>query len=222
MIGKYKKSIIIFLVIYISIMVIICLKIIVNKNFIKDYPYKEQSIRLLFLSTLNFYEPYIAPYNYGNYYYKHGRYEDAYKKYKEALKYKIPKTKQCAVDINISLTIINLAEKKSNDEALELYEEAKGYLNGCSSIVFSEEEKSDNEYLKSKAEEINMDIREIQTRHRDDNVSNDNISNDNIKIYGNVGNIFGLEVTNDTYDPSGVIHSGGGTGFGSESCNKCW
>ena len=63
------------------------IRIAINKNFIKNYPDASQEYKLVLLSMFNYYEPYIALYNYGNYYYKQGRYEEAYEKYKEALKY---------------------------------------------------------------------------------------------------------------------------------------
>ena len=168
----YKKSIITFFICYICITAILDLKIIVNKRFIKDYPNKEQSARLTFLSTLNFYEPYIALYNYGNYYYKQERYEEAYKKYKEALKHKIPIERQCSVDINISLSIIEFAKQKSKEEELELYKEAKEYLKDCLSLDFSsksevekqEDEKDNNEEKIKNVEEI---MRNIDNRIND-------------------------------------------------------
>ena len=85
-------------------------------EFKKDYPDTKQEYRLMLLSMFNFYEPYIAPYNYGNYYYKQGRYEDAIGKYLEALDHDIPKTRLCDVEINLGLSYMSLANENGNDK----------------------------------------------------------------------------------------------------------
>ena len=69
MIQKYKKIILITVTIIIVIILNLESKIVVNNSFIENYPSADQSWKLLYLSFLNYYEPYIAPYNYGNYYY---------------------------------------------------------------------------------------------------------------------------------------------------------
>ena len=81
-----KKIMIITVIIILSIAAKVSSKIIINNQFIKHYPDADQEIRLIIMSLFNYYQPYIAPYNYGNYLYQKERYEEAYTKYKAALK----------------------------------------------------------------------------------------------------------------------------------------
>ena len=134
---KLKKILLIIIGVCLTLSLKVTSKIIINNRFIANYPDTNQEFRLVLLSVFNYYEPYIAPYNYGNYYYQKGKYDDAYDKYKKALSYNIPQNRVCSVRINISMDLIKMSEKKDNDTALKLLNEAKEHLKVCFLIAKS-------------------------------------------------------------------------------------
>ena len=138
-----KKAVIIIMVICFAISIFITVRIIINKRFIGNYPESDQEFRLVLLSTFNYYEPYIAPYNYGNYLYQKERYEDAYKKYKKALTYKIPKRRLCPITINIGLSLVKMSEENSTKDKSEYLKEAQWYLQKCLSLNPNDENPDD-------------------------------------------------------------------------------
>ena len=137
-----KKIAIIIMIICLIISLKVMSKIIINNRFIANYPDASQEFRLVLLSTLNLYEPYIAHYNYGNYFYQKGKYEEAYEKYQKALSYEIPKKRICMVRINVSLALIKMAEGKDKETSLELLKEAKEHLSICLSLTPDDEEEN--------------------------------------------------------------------------------
>ena len=142
---KVNKIIFVIVMLYLLVLLKVSSKIIINNQFIKNYPDANQEIRLVLLSTFNFYQPYIAPYNYGNYLYQKGRYNDAYEKYKKALTYKVPKNRLCPITINIGMALTKMSEEKSGDAKKALLEEAKWYLGKCLSLD-PEDENPDDYY----------------------------------------------------------------------------
>ena len=124
-------------VIFIAIILVfkLGLKMEINAIFIKNYPNNANDYTLKFTSFINIYQPYIAPYNYGNYYYQKGQYNDAYEKYKEALTHRIPNNRICKVHINASLTLVKLAELESDEQkAIDLLDEADSHLKVCQAV----------------------------------------------------------------------------------------
>ena len=125
------------IVIFIAIILVfkLGLKMGINAIFIKNYPDNANDYTLKFTSFINIYQPYIAPYNYGNYYYQKGQYNDAYEKYKEALTHRIPNNRICKVHINASLTLVKLAELESDEQkAIDLLDEADSHLKVCQAV----------------------------------------------------------------------------------------
>ena len=191
---KIFKISFIIIIICVSIILKVSCKIIINKRFIANYPDSNQAFRLMLISIFNIYEPYIAPYNYGNYYYQKERYERAYEKYKKALSYNVPKKRLCSIDINIALSLIQLANDEKNEQkSLAYYQEAKDYLRKCLSI---------------QKEEIDDDNAEDDSEISNQQKSADNLINDinnEISNKSNSGNDSGN-------NSDGSNGSGGGSG----------
>ena len=72
-----KKSFFSILIIIGIVLIKIMGKIILNNIFIANYPNNNHEYEVLLTSFINVYEPFIAPYNYGNYYYQNGEYDKA-------------------------------------------------------------------------------------------------------------------------------------------------
>lgn len=123
----------IFIFIYVCV-AIIFLKLIIsfsiNEIFIYKYNkgnYEKNLVKSLFV--LNYYEPYVAHYNYGNVLFKFGYYEDAINEYNKALDYKPPKDKVCDVRINLSLSMVyGIDSNLDSEEQLNILDEAKKVL----------------------------------------------------------------------------------------------
>lgn len=145
--DKVKKILLIVIGICLLLSLKISTKIIINNRFIANYPDVDQEYRLILLSIFNYYEPYIAPYNYGNYLYQKERYEEAYKKYQKALEYEIPNNRICSVRINISLVLAKMSENENNAEALKLLSEAQKHLEVCLSLnsIGKDQDRQQNE-----------------------------------------------------------------------------
>ena len=127
-----KKVFLIIAIILMSVSLFLGVRWFVNDRFIKTFPNPNHEYKIMLLSFLNFYQPYVNYYNYGNFYYEQGLYEDAIEKYKKALTYDIPASQICDVEINLGLSLIELStEKKKKDDRISLLEESKTYLNKC-------------------------------------------------------------------------------------------
>lgn len=106
---------------------------IINESFINRYLegiYEENKIKKLLV--LNFFEPYVAHYNYGNLLYKINFPELAIEKYEKALK-TAPKQKRCNVYINISLSKVKLALEEKTLES------RKSALKKAREVLYQEE-----------------------------------------------------------------------------------
>lgn len=129
-------------------------RIIVKKYNNGEYPENTAKI----LTYVNFIEPYIANYNYGNIFYKEGKYEQAIEKYEKALENYVPKSKECKIRINYALAICRNIELDENNQqsiinAIKQYEEAINILTeaGCAN-------KNDNNGHSKDAEDLKQDI----------------------------------------------------------------
>lgn len=138
MIEKFKnldstrKIVISIIIVALLILLKLLIKIGVNTSFIKNYPDSDQEYKLKIISFLNIYEPYIAPYNYGNYYYQKGQYTLAYDKYTDALAKRVPANRFCKVKINLGMTLVKLSEQEvDNEKAILLLDEATQHLEDC-------------------------------------------------------------------------------------------
>ncbi len=207
MINKiFKKIIKVIIIIYIIVFVKLSFKIVLNKIFIANYPNNNNRISLVLMSMINIYEPYIAPYNYGNYYYQNGEYEAAYNKYQEALKYNIPRKRICSVRINIALTLFNIAKYQSDNKALISLLEAQEHLKACMSIEPNMTDE-DNLQSDSKIPDQQQTASEI-TEEIEDLIE---------------ANISYQSKDSDKIGPNGGDYSRSSSKFRrSPSCNHCW
>lgn len=176
-----KKVLIIIYVILILITLKLFYNILIDNVLISNYnngKYLENQTKLL--TFLNFSQPYIANYNYGNVLYKNGEYEQAIEKYKKALKGIVPKDKECNIRINYALAIcktvsVNEKDQNSINKAIEKYESAIQILTekGCA-------DKDDNNGHNKKAEQLKEDIqKEIdRLKNLQEHDSNGNKDND--------------------------------------------
>ena len=147
MIKIIKRIMIGIICLCLLIVLIIGIKMYVNKKFIKEYPNTKQEYRLIFLSIFNFYEPYVADYNYGNYLYKDGRYEEAEEKYLKALRSDAPRSKICDIEVNLGLTYIELSKNVEINNEIEYLKKAKNHFDRCANMDLDDlikEEKSQN------------------------------------------------------------------------------
>ena len=176
-----KKVLIIIYVILILITLKLFYNILVDNVLISNYnngKYSESQAKIL--TFLNFSQPYIANYNYGNVLYKNGEYEQAIEKYKKALKGIVPEDKECNIRINYALAIcktvsVNEKDQNSINKAIEKYESAIQILTekGCA-------DKDGNNGHNKKAEQLKKDIqKEIdRLKNLQENESNANKDND--------------------------------------------
>ena len=179
-----KKKLIIFTYI---VLAFICIKIISNYiiNLSVIYQYNKSnysSIQASLLKIGNFFQPYIAYYNTGNVNYKKGKYEIAMDNYKKALKYKIPKYKECKIRINYALAICSTVEvdetsKESIEEAIKTYEKAISILveEGCANKDDDNGHSKDAETLKK---DIQNEIDRLKKLLESNESGKDNDDND--------------------------------------------
>lgn len=90
------------------------------------------------LAVLGFTEPYIAPYNQGNNYFREGDYESAIEEDKKALDKNPPHDKECLIRINLALAMVTPIKpdeitENNLEETINILEEAKNVLiqHGC-------------------------------------------------------------------------------------------
>ena len=172
--GNKFRVIITILFLLVLVALKVSIKIIINKRFIANYPEANQQIRLELISIMNFYEPYIAPYNYGNYYYQKKKYNKAYEKYTEALKYNIPKKRECSVRINIGMTLMKLSEINA-EEKNKLLHEAWEHLKKCVGLEIDEEEFDDADELASQQQKASKIIDDINEETGSDSSGDDGL-----------------------------------------------
>lgn len=107
-----------------------------NELFIKNYEKGEIKVYLVKpLLFLNFSEPYIAHYNYGNGLYINGEFENAEVEYMSALK-SVPDSRECDVRINLALSkLARIDVKNRSDEVIKELEDIQKVLleHGCAS-----------------------------------------------------------------------------------------
>lgn len=154
-----RKILTVIYVILIVIMLKLIYNTIANNILISKYnngEYSEDNAKAL--THFNFIESYIANYNYGNILYQKGEYDEAVKKYKQALEGIIPEKQECKIRINCALAICKTVSLDENDqnsikEAIETYENAIEILTqeGCAS-------KNNNMGHSQKAEQLRKDI----------------------------------------------------------------
>lgn len=102
-----KKIIKTILIILIIILTKLIFSYTVNEILIWNYKNKNyNSILIKTLYILNFNQPYIKYYNDGNILYKKEKYNEAIRKYNQAINKKPPKNKICDIRINLSLAMI--------------------------------------------------------------------------------------------------------------------
>lgn len=170
-----RKVIIVLYIILILIAIKLIYNQLLNTMLINDYnnnKYNEDYAKAL--TYANFPQQYISNYNYGNVLYKQGEYEEAIKKYEEALNGIIPKEKECNIRINYVLAIcktvqVDESDSKSIKNAIQTYEKAIEVLTekGCAN------KDNDNGHNK-KAEQLKKDIqKEIERLKRLENSSSD-------------------------------------------------
>ena len=152
-----RKKVTLITIIVLSIIVgKLLLKNILNNMYIKEF--KNNSYSSIYLdlnSMVNIYEPYIVKYNYGNYYYKISKYDDAYNKYVDALKDSIPSNRICKVKINTSLSLVMQVDKKNNrEEQNELLKKAKSYLDEDCGAIAPKEDQETAEALRKLIDEL--------------------------------------------------------------------
>lgn len=113
------------------------------------------------LYFLNFYEPYIAYYNHGNILFQNNQYEEATKKYYQALQKNPPQTKICDIRINLSLAMIyQIDTTNDSKDVLEQLELAKNnlYENHCASPTNEEGRSQDAENLEEEIQQLEEQI----------------------------------------------------------------
>lgn len=175
-----KKVLIIIYVILILITLKLFYNMLIDNVLISNYnngKYSENQAKML--TFLNFSQPYIANYNYGNVLYKNGEYEQAIEKYKKALKGIVPKNKECNIRINYALSIcktvsVNEKDQNSINNAIEKYESAIQILTekGCA-------DKDDNNGHNKKAEQLKEDIQKEINRLKNLQEHDSNTNKDN-------------------------------------------
>lgn len=174
-----------------TILILLTIKLLynttVNSILVEKYnkgQYSENSAKLL--GYANFLQGYVANYNYGNILYQNGKYEEAIKKYKKALKGIIPKNKECNIRINYALAIcktvqVNESNQQSITEAIKKYESAIDVLTkkGCAN-------KENNNGHNPKAEQLKKDIqkeidrlKELQKDEQKENEKNEEEEQEN-------------------------------------------
>ncbi len=176
--NKYVNRILLIVIVLCTIIAsLLGIRIVLNKNFIKNYPDASQEYKLVVLSMFNYYEPYIALYNYGNYYYKLDLYEEAANKYKEALKYKIPKKRVCEVEINLALSLIKQSEgERKKNRIKELLHEAQTHLNRCLNLNIEMPEDDVNRGISDDDQTGIRDTGEIDDKDYNKNKDKENYS----------------------------------------------
>lgn len=131
-----KKMFIIILVICVIVSLKITIKIIINQDFINNYPNSIHEYNLKLNSFINLYEPYILHYNYGDYYYQKEKYQEAKNEFLKALEYNIPYENVCKVKTNLALALLHSINENDIEEKKEILEQAQQYVSECLNSKF--------------------------------------------------------------------------------------
>lgn len=133
-----KKISKVFFVLSLSLCIIVLIKVIIkisnNKIFINNYLNKNQEYRLKTNTIINLYEPYVVYYNYGNFLFQNGQFDEAKAKYLKALEYDVPSNNLCKINMNIALTLYKQTEGMNNTNKIKLLKEADSYLQQCLNV----------------------------------------------------------------------------------------
>lgn len=158
-----KKNVLIVSIALIFLILSLETRFIINMSFAKKYDDgNAEEWKVQFLSFLNFYQMYIAPKNYGDYYYQSGDYEKAVEKYDKALNRFPPKRKACDIRINASLAILKMVNLNDKEMAKSLLMKAQKYVKNddCLTLSFlNQQEKNDAKKIDS---EIEQKLKEIE------------------------------------------------------------
>ena len=125
-----KKVLGIILGILILLFVHLLSRYLVNEAYIRTYNsgnYDSNLVKVLFI--VNYPEPYVAHYNYGNSLYMKKEYESAKEEFEDALKI-APREKRCYVRYNLALSMLELVDYSDEDKANEELDNIKKVLEG--------------------------------------------------------------------------------------------
>lgn len=161
-----KKRILI--IIYIVVLLICCVpafRYIYNEVIINRYNSGDYSVSTEPMSVMNLGEPYVAPYNQGNIYYKNDKFEDAVQSYKTALEQNPPEDKECSIRINLALAMLGTMEGDYSAE--ENVESSLEILNGARDVLLEKGCASDdgdghNETAQKLKDEIDEIIKQLE------------------------------------------------------------
>lgn len=169
-------------------MLLVCVELVFNcvYNGIIVYCYKNANYTMIVepLMVFNWNEPYIAYYNKGNICYQKENYLDAIEAYNMALKKNPPEEKECAIRINIALTMLaTIKDSYQNptyvDECLTVLYEAREVLleNGCATAE-GEGHSKKAEQLREEIEAMINELEQKQSESEDDKKSEDEKESD--------------------------------------------
>lgn len=161
---RFKKitTIIVFILI-IKLSSIFIINTIIKKNY-QNNIYNDTLIKTLY--PLNIYEPYIVFYNDGNLSFQKKNYEEAIKKYTQALEKKPPEKKVCDIRVNLSLALLKTINPENKAEILKKAKENL-YKNFCAS-------STDDSGKSKKAEQLEEEIKELENTNFKEETNNKN------------------------------------------------
>ncbi len=179
---KILKVLIIIIIISVSIIVFIGSKVLINNSFIRNYDKPNNEVKMILLSALNIYEPYVAHYNYGNYYYKEEMYEEAIDKYRKTLEYDIPKSRICDVKINLGLSLVKLSNmQRKKSETIKLLKEAQSHLKDCIELKIDIDDNVRENELEDESEEKDENGSRNKNGENEQSTSIDTIDRGNLE-----------------------------------------
>lgn len=160
------KKVLIFLYVFLLVAFFeLVITYFINELYISKYEkgeYEKGLVKSLFV--INYLERYIPYYNYGNYFYKTGDYDNAALEYEKALEKGVPKKRVCSVRINLSLALTNtVTDDMTEDEKIAIYERAKEvlYEDNCAQAGSGEGGESEEaEQLEDEIEEKEQEAKE--------------------------------------------------------------
>ena len=179
-----KKFFKILFVLLLILLVRFIIAFIINETVINNYnnkKYNDDLIKTLYIFNIS--ESYIVYYNDGNISYMNNKYNDAIKKYNDALDRNPPTKRACDIRVNLSLAYLKLIDKNGNkDEILKKLDEIKELLlkDGCASESGNDGKSNDSEELKQEVEKLEEQIKNGNATN-DNNNGNDNNGEDDGK-----------------------------------------
>lgn len=122
------------------------------------------------LSSLGFFEPYIADYNKGNVYYKKGDYDAAIEAYKIALDKHPDEPKDCMIRINLALAMVTPIDaskitENEIEDTIRILKDAKKIL--CSNGCALEKGNGHNKDAQTLKEDIDRFIDELKQKQEE-------------------------------------------------------